>query len=769
MTMALIDHLIEDIQDNDVREKVRREVDQLRRRTTFGLVFEGHPPERLPLSGVRIRRGTTVALRDGDTDRTFTVLDASEGIARCMTFDEKVVEHPVTDLVAVQKPGQRLYPALKPVDQVRQGGNTPAHVLIEGENHSALRLLGWTHVGRVDCIYIDPPYNTGATSWMYNNRIVDGGDAYRSSKWLAMMEARLKLAKPLLKDDGVLILTIDENELATVRLLLERSELFGGWDIHIVAIEHNPRGIQGQNFSVTNEFALFVIPPKKQLIAPRRLSPEEQLSQPLRKWGAVSTRDTARNCFYPIRFKDGSFFEAGPVLPDDQHPEAAMCELADGVVEFWPIDHNGVERKWRYARNRIDDIAANLRIKRGRHGDQVHLVNDSAAVKTVWRSSRYAAFSHGTKLVNDISGSRFPFPKSLYATYDCVDLVVRNRPDAVVLDFFGGSGTTLHSVAMMNEIDGGRRQCITVTNNEIALSDQRRLRSEGLRPGDDGWEAEGICRSVTFPRLRNAILGSRPDGSRLTGEWTTGRWNVDIRPMVLHPLDALTGQEMTKASRAQIVSLAGLPVSAAGPFYVPEAGGGETALLLDANAVDELIEQIIEGVSEHGTHIKRVIYVPPAGAAGRVLRDRLTRELPASASTVEETRPFGNGLQANLTYMRLEQLDPASIEAGRSLADVAPTLWFMAGALGEVPVVSDDPAFLVPDDGRYALLVDHTAFPAFVENVKTHGGIEWLFVVADSINAYDAVLRRLPISLGDGRAKRLYSSYLDNFTIDTGN
>ena len=767
--MAQIDRAIETIADDEVRENVKRAVDALRNETRFGLVFEGHPPEQLPLAGARVRRGSVVARRDGDMAETMIVLSVRAGEARCAIANGEVVEISVEDLVVLQKPGQRLYPSLQPVDQVRRGGDSPSHVLIEGENHSALRLLGWTHINRVDCIYIDPPYNTGATSWMYNNRIVDGNDAYRSSKWLAMMERRLRLAKPLLKEDGVLIVTIDENEVATLRMLLERGDLFGGWDIHIVAIEHNPRGIQGQNFSVTNEFALFVVPPRKQLIASRRLPPEEQLSQPLRKWGAVSTRDTARNCFYPIRFKDGVFVDAGPVLPDDQHPDAPISYLADGTTEFWPIDHNGVERKWRYARNRIDDIAANLRVKRGRHGEQVHLVNDSAAVKTVWRSPRYAAFSHGTKLVNDISGGRFPFPKSLYATYDCVDLVVRNRPNAVVLDFFGGSGTTLHSVAMMNAIDGGRRQCITVTNNEIGLSDQKRLRAEGLRPGDEAWEAEGICRSITFPRLRNAILGARPNGAELEGTWSTGRWMADVRPIALQAVDALAGSIHNASALGQIAAIFGLPANFKEPFHVPAPGGGDVAILFDPKTADALIEQINEQAGETGTHVKRLFYIPPASKQdARALRDRLASSLPPHSSLVEEARPFGEGLPANLAYVRLNQIDPDNLEAGRGLDDLLPTLWLMAGAFGEMPQTSGyNPRFLVPEDARYALLVDAAAFQAFSKDVQAHGSVEWVFVVADSVQAYDAVLKRLPTSARTGRTRRLYSSYLDNFTIDT--
>ena len=129
--------------------------------------------------------------------------------------------------------------------------------LLEGDNLHSLHLLEKTHTGKIDVIYIDPPYNTGAKNWKYNNNYIDSNDAYKHSKWISMMKSRLDCAKILLKDDGVLVCAIDENEVATLKLLLE--EVFGEqFIVDVVTIIQNPRGIQGNNFSYTNEFALFV-------------------------------------------------------------------------------------------------------------------------------------------------------------------------------------------------------------------------------------------------------------------------------------------------------------------------------------------------------------------------------------------------------------------------------------------------------------------------------------------------------------------------------
>src|SRR5438094_357619 len=189
----------------------------------------------------------------------------------------------------------------------------PVNVLIEGDNYHALSVLNQTHKGRIDVIYIDPPYNTGARDWKYNNDYVDINDAWRHSKWLSFMEKRLRLAKDLLKGTGVLICTIDENEHAALGLLLQ--ELFQNREIVCVTIVHNPGGIQGNNFSYVHEYAYFVYPNGGTFIS--RIRREDVPPTPLRDWGKeTSKREAARNCFYPIFVKEEEIVGFGEVSPE---------------------------------------------------------------------------------------------------------------------------------------------------------------------------------------------------------------------------------------------------------------------------------------------------------------------------------------------------------------------------------------------------------------------------------------------------------------------
>lgn len=357
----------------------------------------------------------------------------------------------------------------------------PLDYLIEGDNLAALQLLQKTHRGKVDVIYIDPPYNTGASNWMYDNDYVDSTDTFQHSKWLSMMRPRLAAAKTLLTPQGVLICAIDENECATLRLLLE--EIFGqGYEYDCVTIVHNPRGIQGKNFSYTNEFAYFVIPKGEKRIGDRRLPDEEVRWSPLRNWGSESLRSDAKNCFYPIYVKDGQILGFGPVLPEEVHPRKNEPQ-PDGSIAVYPIDAQGVERKWRYARQSVEKIRAYLAVKETKEGCDIVLGKTYGTYKTVWADPRYDANRYGKQLLRELlPGCPFDFPKSLWNVYDCLYAVVGKQKDATILDFFAGSGTTGHAVMQLNADDGGHRRFLLCTNNE-----------------------NGICRDVTYARLRRAM------------------------------------------------------------------------------------------------------------------------------------------------------------------------------------------------------------------------------------------------------------------------
>lgn len=296
-----------------------------------------------------------------------------------------------------------------------------------------------------------------------------------------MMQSRLTLAKNLLTDKGVLICTIDENESATLRLLLD--DIFGAdYEYNCITIIHNPRGIQGKNFSYTNEFAYFVIPKGDKIIGERHLSDDEIYWSPLRNWGSESLRTDARNCFYPIIVNDDKIIGFGDVSPNDYHPKKNEL-LEDGSIAVYPIDAKGVERKWRYARQSVEGILDYLAVKKTRGVYDIELGKTFGTYKTVWSDPKYDANGYGKQLLNSIlPNCSFDFPKSLWNVYDCLYSVVAKKSDATILDFFAGSGTTGHAVMKLNAEDGGNRRFILCTNNE-----------------------NNICRDVTYERIKRVI------------------------------------------------------------------------------------------------------------------------------------------------------------------------------------------------------------------------------------------------------------------------
>lgn len=346
----------------------------------------------------------------------------------------------------------------------------PADILIEGDNYHALSVLNYTHKGMIDVIYIDPPFNTGAKDWKYNNNYVDINDTYRHSKWLNMMSKRLQIAKNLLKHDGVLICAIDDNEFHHLGCLLE--DIFNGWERHCITIVHNPRGIQGNNFSYTHEYAYFVFRKNQKVIGPRKIKEGDIDWRSLRDSGKESLRSDARNCFYPIIVKNEKIVGFGKVLENGIHPKK-QTEGKKGLYYVWPIDVKGIERKWRYARQSIESVKHLLMVKKGKNGYEIEIGKDFGIVRTVWQDSRYDAAEYGTKLVQAlVPKAHFDFPKSVYNTYDCLAPIVSKRKNAIILDYFAGSGTTGHAVMILNKEDRGSRKFILCTNNENNIAEE---------------------------------------------------------------------------------------------------------------------------------------------------------------------------------------------------------------------------------------------------------------------------------------------------------
>ena len=394
--------------------------------------------------------------------------------------------------------------------------------LIEGDNLHALKILNKTGKRLFDLIYIDPPFNTGAKDWKYNNQFIDKNDAFRHSKWLSMMNARIREASLLLKKDGVFICAIDENELCTLFLLLK--DIFGDeYVVDIVTIIHNPRGVQGDNFSYVNEYALFVYRKGIKAIEDTEIEEDDIKWSALRNWGGESARTDAANCFYPIIVKDEKIIGFGEDrTKDDSFHPLKNVPLPDGSVEIWPIDAKGEEHKWRYARDTVESIRHLLRVTKDSNGClDIEIGKTFGTFKTVWANKKFDANEYGTKLINDmVPECEFPYPKSLFNVYECLLATVKNKPNARVLDFFAGSGTTGHAVLLMNKLLGGNRTFVLATNNDVGEKREKEFCKEfpehTLSKNVPDTECEewirwqekyGIATSTTYPRLKAAIEG----------------------------------------------------------------------------------------------------------------------------------------------------------------------------------------------------------------------------------------------------------------------
>jgi adenine-specific DNA-methyltransferase len=326
------------------------------------------------------------------------------------------------------------------------------NLIIKGNNLLALHSLKKEFGGKIKLIYIDPPYNSHsqANTFAYNN-------SFNRSTWLVFMKNRLEIAKRLLTEDGVIVVAIDKNEQPRLQILIE--EIFTNYNVDCITVVHNARGVIGTNFSYTHEYAIFVTPLGKKSIGNRKIEKDKIDWRQLRDRGGESLRTDAKKCFYPIIVEDGKVVGFGDVCEDDKHPE--QNEIQGSQIYIYPIDNNGVERKWRYARQTVDKIINVLRVKESNGKFSIEIGKDYGTYKTVWTDRKYDASLNGTQLVKGlVSDSKFTFPKSIYNVIDCVNAVVENDKNAIVLDFFGGSGTTAHAVLHINKEDKGKRQFI---------------------------------------------------------------------------------------------------------------------------------------------------------------------------------------------------------------------------------------------------------------------------------------------------------------------
>lgn len=353
-----------------------------------------------------------------------------------------------TNAKRIDKKGEHKFDEFK----TDENGDIKDNLIIKGNNLLALHSLKKRFAGKVKLIYIDPPYNPDSLSntFAYNN-------SFNESSWLTFMKNRLEVAKDLLSKDGVMIVAIDDNEQAPLSLLLR--EVFKEHEVHCITIVHNPRGVQGTNFSYVHEYALFVIPKGIKSVGNKKIKENEISLSNFRNWGGESLRSDAKNCFYPVIVENDQVVGFGDVLSDDERPKC-QTEKRGEKYYVYPIDKGGLERKWRYARQSVEEIKHLLQPKKTKTGYEIEIGKDFGVYRTVWQDARYDANEYGTKLVkNLVPTCKFDFPKSLWNVYDCLYAILAEDKDAIVLDFFAGSGTTAHAVLELNK-DGGNRKFI---------------------------------------------------------------------------------------------------------------------------------------------------------------------------------------------------------------------------------------------------------------------------------------------------------------------
>ena len=562
--------------DPQMGADLEREFKALSSRLPFGLNFERHRPEAVELPQRPVRKGDKVRVlpargsaKKGDPRLWVVRQIVKEGerkLAELQSLDAEPRQSkaPLDDIVVVAEFRDTIYPGLVSTGKVSRGGDKPCHTVINGENYHVLKALTWTHRGKIDAIYIDPPYNTGAKDWKYNNDYVGDDDLYRHSKWLAMMERRLRIARELLNPaDSVLIVTIDEKEYLRLGLLLE--QVFPDARIQMISSVINPKGAtRSAAFGRTDEYLFFVMLGTAAPL-PVSLGTEWKVVRDRRaeglRWaellraGSHTRRSDSPNQFYPVfirNTRDGPQFDSvgEPYFGANRR----NVKPPNGCVAVWPIRSDGSEGNWQNSavslRSLIEKGFARLGTWRegntaitylkkgeqkkvesgvfpitGRKQDNSILVDESGYSPvfipgTQWRIASHNAEQGGTNLQKLMMPDRkFPFPKSLYAVEDALRFFVANKRNAVILDFFSGSGTTAHAVMRLNRQDEGRRQCIMVTNNEVAADEQDALRKAGHRPGDPDWEKWGICDYLTKPRVEAAITGRTPDGEPIKGDY----------------------------------------------------------------------------------------------------------------------------------------------------------------------------------------------------------------------------------------------------------
>ncbi len=658
---------------------------------------------------MRPRLGDMVMLKSGNIRKLYSISNIEGSTAHCVDASNSPFTFPLVDLVKVARFGEPIYPTLRHLDSINTAPQSNLwHTLIEADNYHALQLLEYLYPEKVDCIYIDPPYNSGAKDWKYNNDYVDGNDVYRHSKWLSMMEKRLKIAKRLLNPaNSVLIVTIDEKEYLRLGCMLE--QIFPTSRIQMISTVINPKGVARGGFRRCDEYIFFVMngtsvpcrlelsnewspsalkaysEPKEQPEEPKTITLKPDWTSMMRR-GSNSQRSHSPGAFYAIYVDPHTktIVKVGAPLPVGTHRDIDI----PGLVQTLPLRTNQSEGCWQCAPTEFKKRVKQGRVKVGSLRPYGYVINylpdgaynkilnegfiiegfaedgsilaskqvssddaDAMIAPTQWKIASHNASEYGTTLLRNIFIDRaFTYPKSLYAVQDTLRFFVANNPNALIVDFFAGSGTTLHAVNLLNAADNGNRRCIMITNNEVGEDEAKRLTAKGLYPGDEDWEKFGIAKYVTWPRTICSIKGIDVNGN------------------------------------------------------------------------------------------------------------------PLKNSYIGTSRSMAEGFAANCEFFKLEFLDKTSVALGRQFKEILPLLWLRAGAIGPRPTITDSeiPDMLVKPENNLAVLTNVNLFADFRTELECHPDIQYVFIVTDSTPGFQEMSRELQAE----NVIQLYRDYLDNFRIN---
>jgi adenine-specific DNA-methyltransferase len=553
----VLDQLIGQVADESLRTRLAREVELLRGSRRFGLVFDRHLPESVRLIDHPIRKGVRVARRDEPSGDTWKVIGFTDRTRAVAVLDHEGLEQHVDDLVVIREFGEPVYPGLQSVERIQnRHADAPWHIVINGENFHALQALRSTHRGKVDLIYIDPPYNTGNDGWIYNDRYVDQHDRAKSSKWLSFLERRLLIARDLLKPTGVVIVAIGDEEQHRLRMLLD--QVFGPDNFISNVVWQGGRKNDSRHVSNGADYMLIYTKdastwtvtgyrvkdsPDVSSISAAKI-PEKGARWWVSKPGAEEALEAANEIWEQT---GGDHAEATKKWRAWMREFKKQGSASDAVTRFTTLHHDGRpirtdgnlrspnprknlqydllhpitgkpvrmhKNGWLYSKESMAELCDQGVIYFGKDEtstayEVVFLENMGKQVaESVFVRDRNASSEH----LEDILGEkRFPNPKDVSVLMRWIGLAAPK--DGVVLDFFGGSGTTSEAVMLLNAEDGGTRQSILVTNNELGSGQAKRLRNDGYQPGDSDWEASGVFEYVCRPRVVTVVTGQRPDGS----------------------------------------------------------------------------------------------------------------------------------------------------------------------------------------------------------------------------------------------------------------